>query len=76
MVTERPLEALEVDFRQSFAMWPPGRFWVGVCMERGGEWKLVAGEASPSGYFSMHAPRVRDSGRAPEAEAEAEVACH
>ena len=23
MVAERPLEALEVDFRQSFPMWPP-----------------------------------------------------
>ena len=48
----------------------PGGFWVGVCMERGGEWKLIAGEASPSGHSSMRAPGVGDSGRAPEAEAE------
>ena len=40
----------------------PGRFWVGVCTERGGEWKLVIGEASPSEHSSMHAPRVGDSG--------------
>ena len=38
-----------------------------------GEWKLIVGEASPSGHSSMHAPGVRDSGRA--LEAEAEVAC-
>ena len=31
----------------------PGRFWVGVCTERGGEWKLIAGEASLSGCSSM-----------------------
>ena len=40
----------------------PGRFWVGVCTERGGEWKLVIGEASPSEHSSMRAPRVGDSG--------------
>ena len=51
----------------------PGGFWVGVCTERGGEWKLVAGEASLSERSSMHAPGVGDSARAPEAEAE--VAC-
>ena len=51
----------------------PGRFWVGVCMEWGGEWKLVTRKASLSGHFSMHAPGVRDSAQAPEAEAE--VAC-
>ena len=51
----------------------PGRFWVGVCTEQGGEWKLVVGEASLSGHSSICAPRVGDSGRA--LEAEAEVAC-
>ena len=45
----------------------------GVCTEWRGEWKLVAGEASPLEHSLMHAPRVRDSGRA--LEAEAEVAC-
>ena len=40
----------------------PGRFWVGVCTEWGGEWKLVAGEASPLEHSSMRAPRVGDSG--------------
>ena len=52
----------------------PGGFWVGVCMEQGGEWKLIAGEASLLGCSSMRAPRVGDSGQAPEAEAE--VACY
>ena len=51
----------------------PGGFWVGVYMEQGGEWKLIAGEASLSGRSSMCAPRVGDSGQAPKAEAE--VAC-
>ena len=40
----------------------PGGFWVGVCTEWGGEWKLVTGEASLSGHSLMHTPRVRDSG--------------
>ena len=50
---------------------------MGVRMKQGGEWKLVAGEASPSGHSSMRAPGVGDSMQAPEAEAEAEaeVAC-
>ena len=51
----------------------PGGFWVGVCTEQRGEWKLVVGETSPSGCSLIHAPRVGDSGQAPEAEAE--VAC-
>ena len=130
VVAEQPLEALEVDFGQSFAIWPPAlqnmqsllskrhfcslevslpslpsfdmrsglrveeevvevfpltsgealeppEFMedvAGVCMEWGWEWKLIAGEASPSEYSLMHAPRVGDSGQA--LEAEAEVACH
>ena len=48
----------------------PGGFWVEVCTEWGGEWKLIAGEASPLGCSLMCAPGVRDSGRALEAEAE------
>ena len=51
----------------------PEGFWVGVCTEWRRGWKLVMGEASPSGHSSMCAPRVRDSVQAPEAEAE--VAC-
>ena len=50
-----------------------GGFWVGVCKEWGGEYKLVAEEASPLGCSLMCAPRVGDSVRA--LEAEAEVAC-
>ena len=50
-----------------------GEFWMGVCTEQGGEWKLVTGEASLSGHSLMHAPGVGDSG---QAEAETEVACH
>ena len=38
----------------------PGGFWMRMCTEQGGEWKLVAGEASSSEYSSMCAPRVRD----------------
>ena len=44
-----------------------------VCTEQGGEWKLVTGEASPSGRSSMCTPGVGDSVRA--LEAEAVVAC-
>ena len=51
----------------------PGGFWMGMCTEQGGEWKLIMGEASPLGHSSMHAPGVGDSVRA--LEAEAEVAC-
>ena len=47
-----------------------GMLWVGVCTEQGEEWKLVAGEASPSGHSLMCAPGVRDSAQAPEAEVE------
>ena len=50
-----------------------GGFWMGVCTEQGGEWKLVTGEASLSECSSMHAPGVGDSAQA--LEAEAEVVC-
>ena len=48
----------------------PGEFWVGVCMEQEGEWKLIMREASLSEHSSKHAPRIGDSAQAPKAEAE------
>ena len=39
----------------------PGGFWMGVCKERGGEWKLVTEEASPLECSLMCAPGVGDS---------------
>ena len=51
----------------------PGGFWMGVCMEWGGKWKLVMEEASLLEHSSTCVPRVGDSAQAPEEEAE--VAC-